>query len=97
MSTSHGLTLTSRASSPGWTPVHRANAPSTNETTPPTVSSPKLVITASSANSPTPMRISSSPPTLSGSAFDPISATTIAMAPRIPEKKFGWNSSAMIP
>ena len=44
-----------------------------------------------------PMRISSRPPTLSGSAFEPMKASTIAIAPRMPEKKFGWNSSAMMP
>ena len=44
-----------------------------------------------------PTSTSSRPPTFSGSAFEPMKATTSAIAPRIPEKKFGWKSSAMMP
>ena len=82
------------ASSSGFTPVHSAKAPSTIEITPPTVSRPNEVTSAPARSSPMPSRISSSPPTFSGRLFEPMKASTSAIAPGGPVKKFGWNSSA---
>ena len=34
---------------------------------------------------------------LSGRLLEPMNASTIAIPPTMPEKKFGWNSSARMP
>ncbi len=44
-----------------------------------------------------PSRISSSPARFSGRLLEPMKASTSAMTPTGPEKKFGWNSSLTIP
>ncbi len=75
--------------------VYRVKAPSTKQTSPPTVSRPWLVTVVSRMKSRTASPIRIRPAMLSGRLPKPMKARISAMAPSVPVTKFGlWSSNS---